>query len=213
MVLSIYIEDCRGVEVPGFVNRRYAEIQTNIIEAQEEWFKAVEANDIDKVIEMVNTSEINPNIKDDSPLRETALHIAAKDPRKSEMAGFLINHHSVDINATDVTGATPLFGAIKTGNNTIIDLLLRHEKIKLRVQDDSSTTSHPLTPVRLLIACRTPDEVKNVYLPYLRRKGIKLTDNEYRDMKNIATGATAIEDTRKWIDIIVEHMIAERAAS
>ncbi|MDR1334218.1 MAG: ankyrin repeat domain-containing protein, partial [Holosporaceae bacterium] len=76
---------------------------------QEKWFKAIEDNNIGEVIRMIEASEIDPNVKDNSKLKTTALHKAARDSKKLEIAKFLINHPSVNVNATDATGATPLF--------------------------------------------------------------------------------------------------------
>jgi ankyrin repeat protein len=191
--------------------KKDAETQGDVIEAQEKWFKAVESNDLTEVTRMIEASEINPNVKDNSKLKETALHIAAKDSEKSEIAKFLINHPSVNVNAANATGATPLFEAIKNKNDMIIDLLLAHKEIDVRVYDDSSTTSHPLTPTRLLIR-HYRDKMRDTYLPYLKNKKIKLTNIEYRDMKNLAIEAPGIGVPRNWLNIIVEHMLDERTA-
>jgi ankyrin repeat protein len=197
-----------------------AETQTNVNDAatladmQEKWFKAVESNDLTEVTRMIEASEINPNVKDNSKLKETALHKAAKDPKKSEIAKILINHPSVNVNATDATGATPLFGATEVKNNIIVtNLLLAHKEIDVRVRNNS--TPYPLTPYRNIIAYFTFDEKRDIYFPYLRKKRIKLTDDEYRDMKDFAKKAIRarqIKDSEEWVDLIVEHMLAERAA-
>jgi ankyrin repeat protein len=192
--------------------KKDAETQGDVIEAQEKWFKAVESNDLNEVTRMIEALEIDPNIKDNSELKETALHIAAKDSKKSEIAKFLINHPSVNVNVADAMGATPLFGAIEARNDTIVNLLLEHKEIDVRAYN--KLTPYPLTPIRFLIAHRSFDEKKNIYLPYLKNKKIKLTDNEYRDMENLAKKANRAkktEETEQWIDIIVEHMLAERA--
>jgi ankyrin repeat protein len=148
------------------------------------------------------------NIEDNSPLKATALHIAARDLQKSEMAKFLINHPAVNVNAVDATGATPLFEAIKVKNTTTIDLLLKHKKIDVKIRDKSY-----MTPIRLLIKHYDAADMRKTYLPYLRNKKIKLSDQEYKDIKNIARSAPGIGVPRVWLDIIFdEHMLAERAA-
>jgi ankyrin repeat protein len=106
---------------------------------QKKWFKAIEDNNISEVRQMI-ASQIDINTTDNSSLRMTALHIAARDSKKAEIAKLLIQNPLTDVNASDALGATPLFEAIKSENKEIVEYLLKHNKINLEVRDRSYMT-------------------------------------------------------------------------
>lgn len=59
----------------------------------------------------------------------SVLHIAAATNKSAQVTESLLKYHSINVNAVDKTGRTPLHIAAHSGNRDIVKLLLRKNAV------------------------------------------------------------------------------------
>jgi len=102
-----------------------------------EWFKAVDANNIDKLKSLLQEG-IDINCSDGN--KRTAFILAATKLDGYDMCEYLLSNNELDVNKSDKNGYTALIFAIKIECRDIVWLLLNSDKVDIDKADNEGYT-------------------------------------------------------------------------